>query len=163
MKHILAVLISIMMLLSFTYAHDLEKQYNIFSDTQKISMESRLLTFFNKVDSFESEKQQSIYTKLNTRIQNLTFKYDTNSTGFSILDMLSVILAHKLDTQVILSNAQILDHVIYGTDYKHYLEIESQEESDIVEEDDNVEPIVRDDINTQELNEYEKDILAGDA
>jgi len=146
---------------STTLAHDEVKNYNL-TDSQSQKIEQRLEIFFNKVEALSEERQANIYTTLQERIEKIINKYKDGTPQRAVLDILSISVDHMSEKDISTSPQKVLGHVIYGTDYHIVETISSEEvesEDEIIEEES--EEIYRADLFTEELNEYDKDILAG--
>lgn len=175
MKTYLTTLLIIAWILLSTpaLAHDEIKTHNL-STEQKELVEKRLWVFFNQVEKYSIERQKQIYTILDERLKKYDGRYAANTVNYSIIDILTEAVEHK-QSDITASAEDILSHVIYGTDYHEVEKIEtptepsdnnvdqedaSEDMSETEEQNEN-EVIYRSDLDTDDLNEFDKDILAG--
>lgn len=167
---ILLTWVAISLLNNQVMAHENPKLYNI-SSTSKSLLDSRLSSFLDTVDNYNSAEQIKIYENLQSRIARYESKYSVGSDMYSMLQIIDTIADHKLDSDSILTNDEILSHIIYWNKFGHYAEtpvtdtpeteIEIDEEIDSQEAENQNE--YRSDLDTDELNEVDKNILAGSA
>lgn len=139
-----------------TMAHENPRNPDLQSAEKKV-LESRLENFLERLDGYDSQTQNLLYEILEERIQERLWSYEIDSKPYIVLELVSDVVTHKIDETNTLSNMQILWHVLYAQEYDVAVEDDVQEA--IIE----IEEIQEDDYDyTQELNEYEKDILAGE-
>lgn len=167
-KNIFSVWITASFLILFslpiTQAHTSIQTYSNLSLSTKHSIESRLTNFLDRIDKFDKERQNAIYRELQNKIDTMQIRYALDSEIYTLLEIIYVIATHKLDSQSILSNDEILSHVLFWENIPHY----QLDESDKIQEedlgtDDKIESKweYRADLDTQDLNERDKNILAG--
>lgn len=156
-------------------AHEATNTYSNINSSTKVMIENRLAGFLNTIGKYDEDKQTQAYQTLQNKIDLYESRFDINSEIYSVFEMIDLVAEHKLDTQSILSDSQILSHVIYWNDFPHYnttpINEDSREETDTESEQedtsnsDNVESQegYRADLDTDDLNEVDKNILAGTA
>jgi len=178
----LQIMIAMMMTASLTgaYAHTSTQTYDNFSQEIKVSVENRLIVFLDRVDRFDKQVQDDTYRELQNKIGILQWNYAVNSEIYTLLEIIDLIAEHKLDSQSILTNDQILSHILFWEDIPHYNtkqqdetarepeENKSSQDTDTTDNSDtNNTPEsaaeYRADLDTEDLNELEKNILAGTA
>lgn len=152
-------------------AHEVTNTYSSINVATKIQLEKRLGSFLDTIGKYEEDKQTTAYQALQNKIDLYESRFDVDSEIYTVFQMIDLIAEHKLDTQSILSDSQILSHVIYGNDFPHYAitsvideqETETQENTDSEEIEDGtiVSWEYRADLDTEDLNELDKNILAG--
>ena len=138
---------------------------NNLSPEQEQAVEKRLWVFFNAVEKYSIERQTQIYTILDERLEKYVGRYAVDSVNYSIIDILTQTVEHK-KMDIASPAKDILSHVIYGTEY-HATEDTPAEvitpEEIPTENVEEKEEIYRADLDTENLNEFDKDILAGTA
>ncbi len=137
---------------------------NNLSPEQEQAVEKRLWVFFNAVEKYSIERQTQIYTILDERLEKYVGRYAVDSVNYSIIDILTQAVEHK-KMDIASPAKDILSHVIYGTNYHIVVEpeVETIEEIIITEKEiivEEKEVIYRADLDTENLNEYDKNILA---
>jgi len=143
MKTLITIVIALTLSLWVTHAHKKTSSYNL-SDSALQKVEQRLERFFDTVESYSETRQERVYNILDERIEKIINKYNDGTPQKAVLDIL-----------------QISD----GTDYHIPEEIEETPviESPVWEESvkEEKKEIYRADLDSDNLNEFDKDILAG--
>ncbi len=178
MKYIIYFLLATSILNSITSveAHDTQEKYWNLNVETKIKLENTLNSFFQKTDAYEENIKKSLYKNIKERVLFYKTKYNKNTESYSVLQILDTLAHHKLDKESILTNAQILKHILYWIQIQHYSKSEvitpveenngQAWEDDTQENTDNSNSnnlIYKADLNTDALNELDKNILAGTA
>ena len=166
-------IIAWILLSSPTFAHEKIGSYNL-TEKQTTQVEKILEVFFQKVEGYDETKQTNIYSTLNQRIWAIIARYEIWSPQRAVLDILDLSVDHMSEKDENTSVSDVLRHVIYGTEYHILEEIKviippvednNPEPSDEEVETEEVEDtrVYRADLDTKNLNEFDKDILAGTA
>lgn len=143
------------------FSHEGSNIIDVFSKQEKQLIENKLERFLNKVDSSNQDQQFIVYEQIQNKISSIQWKYEVGSKGFVLLDFIIHIVEHKADNIEKLSNHQILKHVLYGIEYE-VEDIKEKEEWIITVPKPIEEKPLQEYSYSQELNEYEKTILAGE-
>ena len=173
MKHIFKIiLVSTILLWSITSLHAEEsKSVNlILSPEIKSSLEQRLAKFFDRVETYSVERQSEIYTNIQTKIPPALSRFETQSPEYQIINVVALFVSHRMSLGDDISNTQILRSVIYNESITsddanssdNQSDTDNQDNENIVNKDE-VAPEYRADLDTDELNEVDKNILAGTA
>jgi len=178
LQRILVSLILWVSFWSYAWAHENSNFFtNNLDQSVKLNLENRLNVFLNKVDTYSQITQNNIYRDLENRIDIYKDRYAVNSDTYAILEIVDLIAQHKLDSDIIFTNWEILSHIIFGQDIPHYTEQEDfdnmnesemqndtddQQDNDIIDENEEFGEY-RADLDTDQLNEVDKNILAGTA
>ncbi len=163
--------------LSQVQANNTTNMYTNISVSTKAKVEKRLANFLRTIGKYDEEKQTQAYETLQNKIDLYESQFDVNSEIYSVFEMIDLIAEHKLDTQSILSDSQILSHVIYWNDFPHYntapvdenpnKETETDPDSDMDDTSNSnntqLQNEYRADLDTEDLNEVDKNILAWSA
>ena len=158
-------------------AHDTTNMFTNISVSTKAKVEKRLASFLRTIGKYDEDKQTQAYETLQNKIDLYESRFDVNSEIYWVFEMIDLIAEHKLDTQSILSDSQILSHIIYWNDFPHYNTApvdenpneETDTDSNIDQEDtsnsDNTQSQdeYRADLDTEDLNEVDKNIVAWSA
>lgn len=161
-------IIAWILLSSPTFAHEKTGSYNL-TESQTQRIEQTLEVFFGKVEKYSETRQVEIYTILDQRIWAIIDRYEAWTSSRAVLDILSLSVDHMAEKGENTSVSKVLKHVIYGSEYHMSEEVEvitppvevtNPEPSDEEVEDTRV---YRADLDTENLNEFDKDILAGTA
>ena len=166
-------IIAWILLSSATFAHEKIGSYNL-TEKQTTQVEKILEVFFQKVEGYDETKQTNIYSTLDQRIWAIIGSYEIWSPQRAVLDILDLSVDHMSEKDENTSVSDVLRHVIYGTEYHILEEIKiiippvettNPEPSDEELETEEVEDtrVYRADLDTENLNEFDKDILAGTA
>jgi hypothetical protein len=105
--------LSLLSNISITQAHDTQENHSNLSLETKNNLENRLSSFLVKTDTYEGNFQLSLYQNIKQKVSVYKTKYNENSDSYSILEILDDLADHKLDQESILSNTQILTHILY--------------------------------------------------
>lgn len=158
-KYIIIALIFFINTYLNVFSHQKNNVIDVFSNQEKQLIENKLELFLNKVDSFNQDQQFIVYEEIQNKISSIQWKYEVGSKGFILLDLIIHIVEHKIDNIEKWNNYQILEHTLYGVEYK--VEDLEEEGSIIIPETIEEKPLQEYNY-SQELNEYEKTILAGE-
>lgn len=152
-----------MSMLASVSASDYKEWLNTLTSVEKQAIEKRLDVFLMKVDSFDTERQIEVYQTLQSKIWDIQARYQADSKQAVILWAIDDIAIHKIENQWKYTNEDILEHVFYNKQLQT-VNTQSDENEGISEETEPEEETPKVVYNyTQDLNEYEKDILAGDS
>jgi len=117
LQRILVSLILWVSFWSYAWAHENSNFFtNNLDQSVKLNLENRLNVFLNKVDTYSQITQNNIYRDLENRIDIYKDRYAVNSDTYAILEIVDLIAQHKLDSDIIFTNWEILSHIIFGQD-----------------------------------------------